>query len=58
MNCTESVAPVATGQMQNETVQYVVDGKTFIVEPIFKDTSNESIGTLLMKLMKSDCGKE
>ena len=37
-----------------ETISYNIGGKTFIVEPIFKKTSTETIGTILTKLIKAD----
>jgi len=34
--------------------QYEIDGKTFIVNPVFKEDSNESITSILIKLIKAD----
>lgn len=33
---------------------YNVDGKKFIVEPVFRQDGCETIGTILVKLMQSD----
>jgi len=33
---------------------YTVKGKVFIVEPVFKTDGKETIGDVLMRLMKSD----
>ena len=32
--------------------EYEVDGKTFIVKPVFKEDSGESITSILIKLMQ------
>ena len=33
---------------------YTVDGKKFIVEPVFKNESSETLGEILLKLIKTD----
>ena len=38
----------------DETVTYNIDGKTFIVEPIFHTEGKETLGEILLKLMKSE----
>ena len=37
---------------------YQVEGKTFIVEPVFQSEGQETIGTVLLKLMQSDMSTE
>lgn len=37
--------------------KYQVDGKVFMVEPVFQESGNETIGTILIKLMQADTGK-
>ena len=37
-----------------EIPTYQVGGKTFIVTPIFKESGRETLGAILMKLMKAD----
>lgn len=37
-----------------ETRTYTVEGKTFIVEPVFKKDSTDTVGSILMRLMQSD----
>lgn len=32
---------------------YDIDGKIFIVEPIFKENSSQTLGSVLLRLMKS-----
>lgn len=36
---------------------YNVDGKKFIVEPVFRQDGHETIGTILVKLMQSDANR-
>lgn len=38
--------------------QYQVDGKVFMVEPVFQTSGNETIGTILVKLMQADVGNK
>ena len=45
----ETVPP----NLENPTT-YTVKGKVFIVEPVFKTDGKETIGDVLMRLMKSD----
>ena len=37
-----------------EPVSYQIQNKTFIVEPVFKTDSQETLGSILIRLMKSD----
>ena len=36
---------------------YQVGGKTFIVEPVFKQDAKETIGTILINLMRTDASR-
>lgn len=47
-------APGTTERNLEKTSTYNVDGRAFIVEPVFKKTGRETIGTVLVKLMKAD----
>ena len=33
---------------------YQVDGKVFIVTPVFREAASETLGDILLKLMKSE----
>ena len=47
--------PVTSGQNPLENITtYTIKGKTFIVEPVFKEDSQETLGTILMRLMRLD----
>jgi hypothetical protein len=37
-----------------EQVTYRIDGKTFVVQPVFKKDKSETIGAILVKLMRAD----
>jgi hypothetical protein len=37
-----------------DTRTYTVQGKTFIVEPVFKEGAKETVGTVLLRLIQSD----
>lgn len=39
--------------LAEETI-YTIKGNTFIVEPIFKENSKNTVGSILMRLMQSD----
>lgn len=40
-----------------KTSTYQVDGKQFIVEPVFRQDGRETIGTILVRLMQSDANR-
>lgn len=45
----------ASGQSPLEdTRSYTVQGKTFVVEPVFKEGAKETVGTILLRLIQSD----
>lgn len=41
----------------DESSAYKMDGKTFIVEPVFKQDAKETIGTILVNLMRTDASR-
>jgi hypothetical protein len=47
--------PIKDGKAMNAPATYIIEGKTFIAEPVFKSEGRETIGTVLIKLMKNDC---
>ncbi len=47
--------PGASGQNNmNKVSTYTVDGRRFIVTPVFQENGRESFGSILMRLMKAD----
>ena len=34
--------------------EYEIDGKTFVIKPVYKEETNESLTNILIKLMKSE----
>lgn len=41
----------------NEKTTYHFENRSFIVEPIFKDESPDTLGSVLLRLMKSESEK-
>lgn len=37
-----------------DTRTYSIQGKTFVVEPVFKEGAKETVGTVLLRLIQSD----
>lgn len=47
--------PGTSGQLNMSKVStYTVDGRRFIVTPVFHESGRESFGSVLMRLMKAD----
>ena len=40
-------------ELSKETRVHEIDGKTFIVKPVFKENGNESVTSILVKLMSA-----
>jgi hypothetical protein len=50
-----NIPPGASGRNRlDKTSTYKGDGKTFIVEPVFQADGRDTLGTILMRLMKAD----
>jgi hypothetical protein len=43
--------------LSEEVRKYEIDGRTFIVKPVYKENSNESVISILVKLLNSDSGQ-
>ena len=41
-----------------ETTTYHIDGRSFVVKPVFKDDSTNTFGTILLRLMRADCERK
>lgn len=41
-----------------ETTTYHIDGRSFVVKPVFKDDSTNTFGTILLRLMQADCERK
>ncbi len=41
----------------DKTSTYKVDGKTFIVKPVFQTEGHDTLGTILIKLMRADADR-
>ena len=53
-----NIPPGASGcNRLDKTSTYKVDGKTFIVEPVFQTDGHDTLGTILIKLMRADADR-
>ena len=43
--------------LSEETATYHFKGRTFIVQPVFKEESTNTLGAILLRLMQADCEK-
>ncbi len=56
--CNSNIPPGASGcNRLDKTSTYKVDGKTFIVEPVFQAEGHDTLGTILMRLMRADADR-
>ena len=52
-----TVLPGASGKNAIDKVStYKVDGKTFIVQPVFQPEGQDTIGSILLRLMRAEVG--
>ncbi len=54
MNDVRNITDTTVQKNLSHPATYQVDGRTFIVEPVFQTSGQETIGTVLLKLMKSE----
>lgn len=38
-----------------ETTTYRIEGRSFVVKPVFKEDSTNTLGAILLRLMQADC---
>jgi len=50
-NHSKSTPADAERKALSKPVTYTVDGRKFIVEPVFKDEAHETLGEILLKLL-------
>ena len=43
--------------LSKEAREYEIDGKIFVVKPVYKENSNESVTSILVKLLNSESGQ-
>ena len=41
----------------DQTTTYHINGRSFVVQPVFKQENANSLGTILLRLMQADCEK-
>lgn len=53
-----NIPPGASGHNRlDKTSTYKVDGKTFIVEPVFQTDGHDTLATILIRLMRADADR-
>lgn len=61
MNCTqENKLPKgkenkASENPLEETTTYRIEGRSFVVKPVFKEGNANPLGAILLRLMQADC---
>lgn len=40
-----------------ETTTYQIEGRSFVVQPVFKEENASTLGEILLRLMQADCEK-
>jgi hypothetical protein len=56
--CKDNVPPGASGRNRlDKSSTYKVDGKTFVVKPIFRTDGHDTLGTVLIRLMQADADR-
>jgi hypothetical protein len=54
----DNIPPGVSGRNRlDKTSTYKVDGKTFIVEPVFQTEGHDTLGTVLVRLMRADADR-
>lgn len=58
MDKSKETTPGASEQNPLEdTRSYNIQGKTFVVEPVFKESAKDTVATVLLRLIQSDTEK-
>ena len=53
----ESYANQVKKRYLEKTTTYHIEGRSFVVQPVFKKENANSFGTVLLRLMQADCEK-
>ena len=54
MKSEVSSNPAFKEKSMKKVTTYMIDGKKFIVKPVFREDGQETFGSILIRLMKSD----
>lgn len=54
MENTVSMKEEKEKSMLTEQITYQIKGRSFVVEPVFKKESPDTLGSVLLRLMKSE----
>lgn len=56
--CNSNIPPGVSGRNRLDKIStYKVDGKAFIVQPAFQTEGHDTLGTILIKLMRADADR-
>jgi hypothetical protein len=56
LSCEKDRPSANNGRIDLDKIStYEINGKTFIVEPVFNKTSNDTVDTILVRLMREEC---
>ena len=55
--CRKNITHATTGRNLPEKTTYTIGGKSFVVEPRYKESGAVTIGTILLKLMRANGAK-
>ena len=56
--CNSNIPPgVSEHNRLDKTSTYKVNGKAFIVEPVFQTEGHDTLGTVLIRLMRADADR-
>jgi len=53
----ESNSTKASHNPLEETTTYHIEGRSFVVQPVFKTGNANTIGDILLRLMQAECEK-
>ena len=46
---------IASENPLEETTTYHIEGRSFVVQPVFKKENANTLGAILLRLMQADC---
>ena len=53
----EKISKQAKSPLLDQETTYHVNGRSFVVQPVFKQDNANSLGEILLRLMQVDCEK-
>mgnify|MGYP004469369411 FL=1 len=53
----EKTSKQAKNSPLDQQTTYQINGRSFIVQPVFKENGTNTLGSVLLRLMQADCEK-